>query len=406
MNEIPRPEIVANSPIHSPYYKNAVEMAKQQAPEQAQAIETVLGAVDKQGVDNIGVFSSQRFPGVRFPYTTVDLSAALGKKSETTDKPKRQVTYVMFPGVAIPPAGHPFTAWDMVYDRVFSELPKAANPDTNVTIISLGSPNSLWGTVSATWITELKDQNLAPYGKLYAEFLQDKLPTPADNPNPTDNRLKSKAVFHGMSMGGLVANLTAKELGQNGKAPQLLLDNPTGQHSMLDPLTKHLPVNPQVIAGFVAESAQKMLTDQNMKSAMQEEKAFLQAMDPLVKRDNPALEFAHPRQSLLRHVAAGVDVYSLFRNARVDTDTVRAYIRQGVADPVSFSLAEFGKVITQTATIERPTLDGEDTREVKAPLFFTEGKSRAFPINASHFINRFRIEKWANNVEFFQKHAA
>ncbi|MCC6711542.1 MAG: hypothetical protein IT416_04310 [Candidatus Pacebacteria bacterium] len=372
--------ITGDSEVKSPYHLGAVDLFTKEVshlPDSEKLVarlKKLLETVDLQGIDNFVVFESVKYPGVKIPFIKVSLSDLIDEiypeleienqaQEVETPEENRQEVYVISSGFAFPPAGHPFTPWDIVYDRAIGLIPAAINAKKAgkklPEIYVLGSPNSLWGQVTPEWVEALKTEGFAAYGKLAAELL-----TPLVKTADTETRL----VLHGMSLGSAVVNETRKELPDDLQLnTQLLLDNPVLSGNIL-----------QVPVGFLLESTLRLLFDPRLKKSMSHEADFYQQSELALKKRGiePINETA---EVSLKRQAAMADVKNLIKT-KTFAEGDRTYVRLGLFDPVSFSLM---RVIEGLRKYRRYVSHG---------LAATD---KIYPINTSHFIDRYRTKKWA-----------
>lgn len=85
--------------------------------------------------------------------------------------------------------------------------------------------------------------------------------------------------------------------------------------------------------------------------------------------------------------AALIDVWNLIKGSPFDTENVRSFIRQGITDPASFPSRGFFRNLF---------------KEFKNKISLTQkNRSSNFAINSTHFISRYRVDKWARIIETF-----
>ena len=370
----------SDTEVKSPYHLGAIDLFTKEVshlPDSEKLVarlKKLLETVDLQGIDNFVVFESVKYPGVKIPFTKVSLSDLLDEiypelKTENqvpeveTPEENRQEVYVISSGFAFPPAGHPFTPWDIVYDRAIGLIPAAINAKKTgkklPEVYVLGSPNSLWGQVTPEWVEALKTEGFAAYGKLAAELL-----TPLVKTADTETRL----VLHGMSLGSAVVNETRKELPDDLQLnTQLLLDNPVLSGNIL-----------QVPVGFLLESTLRLLFDPRLKKSMSHEADFYQQSELALKKRGiePINEVA---EVSLKRQAAMADVKNLIKT-KTFAEGDKTYVRLGLFDPVSFSLM---RAIEGLRKYRRYNSHG------------LAATNKIYPINTSHFIDRYRTKKWA-----------
>lgn len=349
-------------------------------------ISRLVENIDKQGIDNIRFFESKSFPGVIFPYTTVNvnrlvtetLGIPLTEKVASDKELQEKKTYVVFQGYEVPPNGDPFSAWDMIYDRAITSLSQTKS--SQVEIIALGSPIGVGGKITDNWISHLQENGFSAYGKIYAELIGE-----LDGKNPDSD--KSKYIFHGMSMGSPIADHTARNLPELHSNIQLLLDNPAGIQGGKFSILKGL----QLPLGFAAEGLFKMKTDPNVRERSNKERVFAENLKKILADKGFNLDESEGQMDLKKKVL-WINVINLIKGSELDTENVRTYIRRGLYDPLTFSINRY---LLNQGLLER----GLDpvTKYVPEDKAGSKG-AKEFAFNSSHFVDRFRIKRWERAI--------
>lgn len=360
--------------IHSQYFVAALREVRKKHPEQEDKIREILEKVDQQGLNNLAVFKPKKDAGLQVPYTKVSVNqtGSLSNPEKAAVEDKQKVIYIVFAGIAIPPAGHPFTPWDIVYDRVINSIPMAAL-GKEVEVYSIGFPQSLGGKVTEAWINATQ-KSTDPYGVLYGEFVRGIL---------DQNSQNCRVILHGMSLGSTVAEQAARNLTDDQKKRvQVLLDNPVADHTKWLALIKAL----QIPVGFAGETAARMGLDQKIQATMTTEGKFLDQVKKVLS--DKGIDWQDSKeQTSLKRWAAAFDIWNMVKGSSLDTANIRSFIRRGIVDPLSFPGAGFFESLV---------------RDAKNKLFVAKnGKSLEFAISATHFINRYRVDKWARIVSNF-----
>lgn len=378
--------------VHSPYYQGALELLRSEFKDtydasslakNSESGKQILDNIDRQGIENFTVFESKKFPGVKIPITKISLENTVSECMPTVKQEiepiedQAKTVYVISSGFAYPPAGHPFTPWDIAYDRAIGLIPEAISAKQNGAkmpdVYVIGSPNSLWGEVTQQWIEELEVNGFAAYGALCAELLEPKL-----RKEVIDSQMP-RTILHGMSLGSAVMRETKKHLSDDLQSrTQLLLDNPVLSHNKL-----------QVPVGFLAESILRMALDPRLKKSMSHEAEFY-AQSEKALRARGILPINDKRSTQLKQKAAIADVKNLMDITELAEDE-KTFIRLGLYDPVSFSIKKFPQRLK--------SYKNYITRGLTAP------KKGIYPINTTHLINRYRVKKWGriiNQINFPQ----
>lgn len=252
----------------------------------------------------------------------------------------------------------------------------ALNKDAEVYVV--GYPQDFGGKVTEEWLEAIK-ADPAAYGRLYGEFVKNIM-----SQNPENARI----VLHGMSLGTTPAELAAKTLSvEDRKKVQLLLDNPVGNHGPLTIILKAL----QIPGGFLAEAVSRIALDERVRASTLAAQPFLNRLrDELSAKGIDWADSSEQKKMKLK--AALVDVWNQIKGSPFDTENVRSFIRQGIADPVSFPSAAFREILSRKV---------KNIKVENKIVAKKRGKSLEFGIGATHFISRYRADKWARIVSTF-----
>ncbi|OGK26053.1 hypothetical protein A3C28_03410 [Candidatus Roizmanbacteria bacterium RIFCSPHIGHO2_02_FULL_39_9] len=365
------------------------EMLPASDPRENDVLRTV-DVIDRMGMENFSLFHPTNHPDVSFPFTVIPVRKLVNELNNDKDTKSPEMTesklqsatplhrtknIVIFPGLYYSTDLNPFNTWDMVYDDVIKSMSEVSNlKDVNVYI--WGYPSGLWGEVSPTWVQELQANGLPQYGKALADFVR----TIGVND-------QSQFLFHGMSMGSVVAELTARELPELNTLPsaqkpiqlQLLLDNPAGQHEINS--RKGLQIPP----GFITEGVFRLLVDPIQRDAAAEGQRFVAQAIPYLK-EKGILPHDEPNQLGLKKQAVLKDIECVIKGSPFDPKNIRAFIRQGIVDPTTFSPQRLKQTLEKIA-------------QGKPLPVFKEGRSLNFPIGTSHTIDRLRIPRWSGHLK-------
>ncbi|KXK08482.1 MAG: hypothetical protein UZ21_OP11001000683 [Microgenomates bacterium OLB22] len=167
-------------------------------------LDRFMSLIDAQGVENYHPHHTGM--GADFPITSVDLNklatdylgqSKVGERSSQPPAPneKEVLDYVLFSGYLPPPDGHPFTTWDMTYDRIFRLLGKVKN-GASVRVHIVGYPWAIGGTTSQEWQKHVHDEGFDAYGRALAPYLKTLL----------EEKPGSRVVLQANSFGALVSD--------------------------------------------------------------------------------------------------------------------------------------------------------------------------------------------------------
>lgn len=369
--------------IKSPYFESALTITREEAPAVQEEVAKLLQKIDQQGIENITSYESQIFKGVRIPYSKVDVNRLASENFDllTGGHSDKREIHIIFSGFAMPPAGHPFTAWDMVYDRAIGLLPKVVNPQAGgekpplVEIYSLGSPNGLGGKVTREWIEANGKKGFSIYGEVYAELVKSLLPQDREN---------TRIIFEGMSMGSLVVEQTFKHLSESErKNVQLLIDNPINYRG--GKLVRS-PRGVQTVAGFLAEVGIRGVLSKRSRQEFAEDKLFSSELADYLKQEGFEDD---EEQIVLKKEAAKKDARNMFKGMELDTESMRLFIRRGEFDPTTFTPENLFAILWKKSRGKNPVSGS--------------GRSLEFAVGESHFIDRMRVKKWERIINFCKK---
>lgn len=389
-----------------PFSHQAHEEIQRHAPaELREPLNIIITAIDQQGWEHMQPVASERDQKTLFPATHIsvnELIRSLGIDIPSASTDVKRTMHVVFQGWVSPKVGGaPFTAWDMVYDvaqKYLPELTRAKSegkPIPQIDILVPGSPHCLAGKVSKQWTRELDQTGFATHGQLYADWLKQEI-----DDRPTS---KTTILLHGMSMGGPVAQETAHALKSlvdpNQVKIQTLLDNPAGIEHLTSPTPpkRHYPVVGVAVEGLIQLlrrnlKLEPIRLDREMNQSLQ--KKWLEK--GIIKTDTP-------EQSTLKEKAASLEIQQMTKGIPLD-ENQRMFIRRGMMDPTSWS-PEFYKrsreLLHKLIQIEH----NHSTTETQAnPVFGKEGThTLEFPVQTTHFINRYRVKRWAKRLQQMQK---
>ncbi len=371
-----------------------------------------LDAIDMQVVENFGVFESQKFPGVRFSHSVVDVNKVadfvhtLAANPEQQKSPRSRLTYVIFTGYQPLPGGDPDDEIHAVYDRLLTVLPQIkTHPNQDIKLHVLGLSTSMWGSVTEDWIKGLekgvseKHTDIAEYeksengfsqhGSLYAEYLKTVLD------QNQDLYSKERLIFYGSSMGAVLASETAKKLPEIWNKLRVLVDVPTGTHQPTGkiiglPFVGKIPFSGKGIQAatlFPVEALLRMAFDPLVKQSLGGKDAARKAFADLQK-ERGMIPHDSDSENKLKKAANWQQIKLLIRGTSFDTEDFRSYVVQGMRDPATMSLKQ--------------VLSFDE----KGKKFFKAGeRSLGMGINYTHWMDRGRwLMKWIRAIEQYEKY--
>ncbi len=396
-----------------PYAEEIQAQVTTMFPEQEHAIRSVVEEITEQGHANRKIFRSQEFPGVSLPYTIIkpteelvekiaELNTASAPKKERETSPsdstsqvlqdKREKKYtLLLPGSAPPSDSHEFSTIDMAVHTMIMSLPQVSEaksqkkPIPDLHIIMPGMPDALGGHVTADFFKQVDKKGFTTYGKLYAELLQEILPTQTDEDN------NAHILLHGVSQGAIIANAMLKYLPDSIRTKtQSLLDNPAGSHT---PSTIHSTIKGgQILAGLMGEIGVRTFKDELTKGINGKAAAFRNYL-----RERHLIDPDSKSQTALKYLTAASKGMWLIHGSPLDTKENRLFIREGMKDPLTTGLSRVMRV--HNAMVEAAT-KGRTSIQLAA-----KNRDRSFTSVTEHG-NHIWIyqhpEKWNKRFTFVQ----
>lgn len=385
------PPEISKPDLRTPYCVAMMEKAEKKIPDVKQEMKIILGEIDRQAVDNFGLFKPVQFPGTEISYIKLTVGADLihkiaGAESELPidqegASGKNEIAF-LFTAMGKPPDGNAFTAQDMGIDRFIRNIPKVAHaikrgePVPNVEIYLLGSGTGYGEKASQNLIDQINERGLEVRGEIYAEFIEKAL-AGKDLGN-------TSVLLQGVSMGTTTADKTFDHLPDPIKGiTQRLFDNPAGTHN---PSTlSNVVRGGQAIAGLGAEFAARELLDPVAKALGRTKIPFRNYLyeQKGIKEDTPLEKKA--KDDLFR--AAG---FKLVQGSPLNTDE-RSYIRRGIKDPLTTTPARIINVAMRKGR-KIQTHEGKEAT-IQVPMD-QKGRALEVPINRTHFFIYENFPRW------------
>lgn len=404
-----------NETFRSLHFSQTLVEVAQKAPELSEDVKSILESTDAQGILNLRTFEPEEFPGLQIPFTKVNVNTVFGRTfhsatqeadgQQTVKDSKRiayserenhgihpedeanlerrsdnhelksMVIYFIFRGFANPPRGHPFTAWNMVYDRVITEFPKIANalknkgPIPDIDVYSLGSPVGLGGKVSKSFIDSVSADGFEAHGKAYADLVASVLPQDS----------KVRIIFNGNSLGSTIAAETAKKMPEINAG--LLLDNPVNVENRHQAV-RYLTGIQQAIMYAVEVGAKRILNKEGAREAREEQEFNTALAKIFMEKGIPADD---SEQLKLKKNLILLDEKNVIKGNPLDPN-IRTLVRRGKQDLMT--------------TTPKDYLTGKNGAEDRLTSYGQRGRISNFVIDSTHFIKRIRVKRWKQAIEF------
>lgn len=385
---LPTPEVNLHPIVRSPHFDSVIGEVREKSPEIRDEVQHILESIDRQGLENLALVDIEEFNGLRIPITRINVNSVVGENypslkggaEDDPQKAKKEVFFI-FRGFAPSPAGHPFTSWPTIYDRVISSMPKIAHAvkageqPPEIDIYSLGSPIGLGGKVSKDWPASVRRIGYAAHGKAYAGLIKGLVD------GNKDDSAHTRITFNGVSAGATVAEQTFRRLSPEGYKINLLLDNPVNTENYPNPVRRLRGV--QQAAMYLGEYLVRGGFNRRAKMEAEGAKRFNSAYQKVLeekfgeKADDDA-------QKRLKLWAVGWEEWSLVKGTPLSTES-RAFVRRGYKDPLSFKPWDLLKGLRKSKGL---TSYGQI------------GKVSNFAINQTHFIERVRVDQWKRAITY------
>lgn len=271
-------------------------------PERVQAVRELFETVLELSVKRLAQFESTKEPGVSFPYTSINLrelaEAIYTKHGGSLPKisgeeaQKKQVEF-LFGSILGTTDASPFDFFEEPFNQMVKRLPRALEdleagrePD-DVTVYTLSSPIHELGTMSPSFVTEMKKDPYQALGSVYAESVE-RLALGQQKEGQ-----KLSVNLTGISMGASLAGKAAEDLvgrklvtqerSEKGR-PHLSMTayQPAGRNESLLGIL-------QVPLGFVGETAYQLASNPDMKKIETGRELFAKSLrDVMATRGVPA----------------------------------------------------------------------------------------------------------------------
>lgn len=437
-------------PIPLPHAQGGFEKFvrfNQENPENIKALHTLLMEFYEAEKANSQIYHTPDGQA-SFPYTSINITEVAKKLYEQTigpiktaravadsEKKPRTETYYTFGSFLNPKGDAQFTFPEYAIHEYMKKLPsiwKALEqgqvPDAFIHH-TIGSPTSLFGTISEEAMSDIKNDAFGKFGKWYAQFV---------NSQPPADYVR----FHGNSMGSNFEVATAQSLiDQNNKSTNnprgtqkdlpysldILLDVPAGIHKPANWLQRR-----QTSFGFLVDGTMAMVTRPDLRASFSQN-AFLAKIAPELEANNYQIQIPEENPGLtsplLKPISGvfkaledpirmnfdttvGITDPELIRKFKaikslkdqikhgVDFDFkgkgVFATIRRGTRDMTKISLDFYRKANARKEALSKPEAAlkknpiGKDITE-------SNSNTRTFAISMNHIVPFFReseLKRW------------
>ncbi len=386
--------------LKSPYAIAFMERAQRKIPENVGGMNVILEDIDRQAVENFGLFKPEKFPGTEISYVKLSVTpdlvrkiAATGEtkqdqppveKEETDEGEAKNEVAFLFTAMGKPPDGNAYTAEDMGIDRFIRFIPRVAramkdkNQIPNIDIYLMGAGTGYGEKASQELVDEIKKRGLDVRGEIYSEFVQKIL-----NGKDLD---QTRVLLQGVSMGTTTADKTFSQLpDQIKRVTHRLFDNPAGTHS---PSLLNKWRGLQATIGLGAEFIQKEGFNSVAKTLGRTKDSFVEYLfkQKGLKPDTPSEK--KTKDDLFK--AAGFKLLTgmpLNVGTQEDTDETRwtkrrPYIRRGLYDPLTTTPARIAEITRRQGTPIETHSGNEST--IKVPMK-KKGRALEVPFKGTHF---------------------
>ena len=337
-----------------PHAEAALDMYKKEYkdnPERLKKIREIFYTFFEQELNNTQIYKSEKF-GVEFPYTkinTKELAKALYEKhipgdiSETSseDAGPRKLEFV-FESFLTTYNGNEFTFVEEAIHQAMIALPRAiedlkeGKEIEEAEIYTLGSPTNTVGTMTEEFGEYVKNDPFGTFGKLYAEFIEEKLTSEGDN------KPRNVELF-GISMGAGIAAKAGEELLEQRSTVQDQEVAKTDNLPFLQ-IRAEVPVamgqskikKYQIPAGFAADSLVLLATKPyNRKVALGESK-FMDEVNKVLEKERGIRPNMTNEQEKLKKQSLSSVVWGLGKGLTLKPETKITQVI-GLKDPTMYT---------------------------------------------------------------------
>ncbi len=394
--------------IH-PFLRVAQAKFVEQYPTHQETIKAVVKEIANQGHENWTDFHSEIYTDVSFPYSKITLNEKFVKKvagvkefgqavreqnSQTAEKNNAATSLeykIIIPASAPPNDSHPFTASDVILERVTRDLVRIANamgdgrPVPQIEIILPGMPDGMGGHITKKFFNSIDRYGFVPYGKLFSEFLKKTLPGDIASSN------NIHIEFFSYSQGAPITSEIIDQLPQELRdKSQALHDNPAGDHEPTI-LTSTIKGG-QTVVGLFGEIVGRTFGDQFTKDMNQYATEF---RNYLIEKHNIPRD--SKSQASLKLATFATKSLWLMKGYPINTEGFRHHIRQSKYDPVSTGP---GRFIRNFKANGKARSQGFEETQMAAK---DRGRSfTALTDNGTHFLSIQHYDKWNNRFNFIK----
>ncbi len=410
MESQPKPvEVQQRQQLEVPYVTVAKAVTRERIPEQAENFEKFFDAINNELMGNgegkgLFIWESKKYPGVKFLAGQIHITEKLvrhlshGRIEEPINGQERRLSHLVRffePGWGLKGDGSGVSVLDMALSPaldmthiIATAIKNGEIPPTG-DIFLLGSPAAIGGETTPAFNKTVKEaiaqgKGFDPYGEIYAEFMEEHLPT---TPDELD---KTKIVLEGVSEGTITADRTAHHL-REGLKPrkvkdedgrerwvgvQVLLDNPAGIHGSNLPTQIGRSGN---MLGFVTEAVVRNFTSPIAKILNSTQPQFYKDIAQKLKIPQP-----DETQRKAKKRLAVLEITTLLHGAPLDKRE-RAYVRISSPDPAN---ANF-KGLRRAFGFGR-----QDKPRTIQDWVISEGETKIFPNS-----NKLHMWPWLRSIE-------
>ena len=346
-------QLKAQQPLEAPYVTIIKDVVHKKIPEHQKSFDITLDEINRQITgDGLFQWESQETKGVKFLAGHLSVTPELIQKiasqkpqpkepavqqRDTLDQRLELYVYFVEPSFGVGEDGSALSALDMGIARFIAEMPKVAQAIRSgeeppaIDIYLVGGPTALGGQVTREFVDSVKQNGFSEYGKLYAEFVKQKL--------ASIDLDKTRVVLQGASKGAITSDKTYANLPTNmQERTQLLYDNPAGTQGENIPTQIGRSINLGV--GMVTELGIRKFAGTVKGGAFSGQTEFYRA----ISQEKGIEPDSEEQKKLKRELFIRGEVAALAKGTPLDSEQ-RSFSRISTPDPVNINFGNILRVV-------------------------------------------------------------
>lgn len=418
-------ESFPQKPLEATYVTIVKDIVHKKIPEHQRSFDTALDEINRQ-ITGEGLFQweSKDNPGVKFlaghlsvtpeliqriasqnPQIAKETSEAQQPDEEPRQQRLEHYAYFAEPSFGLGLDGSALSALDMGIARFISEMPKVARairagekPPT-VDIYLLGGPTALGAEVTQGFVDAVRANGFSEYGKLYAEFVQQKM--------AGVDLDKTRIVLQGASKGAITSDQTFANLPSDiQERTQLLYDSPAGTQGQNIPTQIGRSINMGV--GMAGEIGIRTFAGSVKGGAFAGQKEFYRA----ISKAKGIPEDSEEQKKLKGELFMKGELLTIAKGTPLD-ENQRSFSRISTPDPTNINFRNMVRVVSAPVTERlaqvKDKILGMELKPRRALTAKQNGKRLTFATgNTVHnfpWVRSIDSGSWAQKMEYVENSA-